>query len=185
VRKPQPTGAALRLCLWCLLAVAVEIGLYFSYRFHDARFHWFTHFFVGSSAALVVMSVIAWRRHRPVPYPLVWPVAAHLVAMFPNFLFTAGIAHYWWMDVFLGHSTHFVPGHNLTWYLVFLTALGLYLLALSRASGQGEPAGVAAAAFDQMAVYLNGVTAGKPRAGAAALAGRRAHPGSSRALMRR
>lgn len=142
MRGPQPTVAALRLCLWCLLAVAVEIGLYLSYRFHDARFHWFTHFFVGSSAALVAMSVIAWRRHRPVSYPLVWPVAAHLVAMFPDFLFTAGIAHYWWMDAFLGHiSTHFVPGRNLSWYLVFLTALGLYLLVVSRASASNARAG--------------------------------------------
>lgn len=142
MRGPRPTGAALRLCLWCLLAVAVEIGLYFSYRFHDARFHWFTHFFVGSSAALVVMSVIAWRHRRPVPYPLIWPVTGHLVAMFPDFLFTAGIAHYWWMDAFLGHiSTHFVPGRNLTWYLVFLTALGLYLLVASRASTRNARAG--------------------------------------------
>jgi hypothetical protein len=124
------------VCLWCLLVVLVEIGLYLSYRGHDARFHWLTHFFVGAATALLVMSLLAWRRRCPVPYPLVLPVAAHLVAMFPDFLFTAGIAHFWWMDLFLGHiSTHFVPGRNVTWYLIFLAALGLYLAVLSRLPG--------------------------------------------------
>ena len=128
-----PLGAALRICLWCILAVVVEIALYLSYRGHEARFHYATHLFVGASAALVIMSVVAWRRRRPVPYPLVWPVLGHLFAMFPDFLFTAGTAHYRWMDVFLGHiSTHFVPGRNLTWAIVYLVALGTYLTVLSR-----------------------------------------------------
>jgi len=124
---------ALRVCLWCVVAVLVEVGLYASYRGHDARFHWFTHFFVGASVALVAMAVVAARTRRPVPLPLVWPLLAHVVAMFPDFLFTAGIAHERWMDVFLGHiSTHFVPGRNLTWFAVFLVALGGYLAVLAR-----------------------------------------------------
>lgn len=74
------------------------------------------------------------------PYPLVWPVTAHVFAMFPDLLFTAGIAHYWWMDLFLGHiSTHFVPGRNLTWYLIFLTALGLYLTVLYLVTRPASP----------------------------------------------
>ncbi|HJT03613.1 MAG TPA: hypothetical protein VJ757_08295 [Pseudonocardiaceae bacterium] len=125
--------AGLRLCLWCVAAIVVEIGLYLSYRGHDARFHYVTHLFVGASAAMVIMALVAWRRRRPVAYPLVWPVLGHLVAMFPDFLFSAGIAHYWWMDVFLGHlSTHFVPGRNVTWAVVFLGALGAYLAVLAR-----------------------------------------------------
>lgn len=128
-----PLGAALRICLWCILAVVVEIALYLSYRGHEARFHYATHLFVGASAALVIMSVVAWRRRQPIPYPLVWPVLGHLFAMFPDFLFSAGTAHYRWMDVFLGHiSTHFVPGRNLTWAIVFLGALGIYLTVLAR-----------------------------------------------------
>lgn len=116
------------LCLWCALAVIVEIALYASYEHHDAHFHWFTHFFVGASTALVAMAAVAWRRRGPVPLPLIWPVLGHLFAMTPDFLFTAGIAHRRWMDVFLGHiSTHFVPGRNLTWYAVFAACLGLYL----------------------------------------------------------
>jgi hypothetical protein len=36
------------------------------------------------------------------------------------------------MDVFLGHvSTHFVPGRNLTWYVVFLACLAVYLAAVA------------------------------------------------------
>jgi len=127
------TGRVLRICLWCLLAVAVEIGLYLSYRGHEARFHYVTHLFVGAAAALLVMAVVSGRRGKPVPYPLVWPVLGHVVAMFPDLLFTAGVAHYWWMDIFLGHITsHFVPGRNLTWAIVFLGALAVYLSVVAR-----------------------------------------------------
>ncbi len=128
----EPRGA-LRVCLWCVIAVLAEVGLYASYRGHDARFHWFTHFFVGAAVALVVMAVVAARTRSPVPLPLVWSFLTHVVAMFPDFLFAAGLAHYRWMDVFLGHiSTHFVPGRNLTWFVVFLVALAAYLVVLAR-----------------------------------------------------
>ncbi|MDP9072018.1 MAG: hypothetical protein M3N68_12220 [Actinomycetota bacterium] len=126
-------SAALGVCLWCVIALLAEVGLYASYRGHDARFHWFTHFFVGASVALVVMAVVAARTRRPVPLPLVWPFLAHVVAMFPDFLFAGGVAHERWMDVFLGHiSTHFFPGRNLTWFVVFLVALAAYLAVLAR-----------------------------------------------------
>ncbi len=125
--------SALRVCLWCVIAVLAEVGLYASYRGHDARFHWFTHFFVGASVALLAMAGVAARTRRPVPLPLVWIFLAHVVAMFPDFLFTAGIAHQQWMDVFLGHiTTHFVPGRNLTWFVVFLVALAAYMAVLAR-----------------------------------------------------
>jgi hypothetical protein len=131
---PAATGRFFRLCLWCAAAVVVEVALYLSYRGHDARFHWFTHFFVGASAALLIMSAVALHTRRPVPLPVVWPLLGHLYAMFPDFLFTGGhIAHEGWMDLFLGHiSTHFVPGRNVTWYLVFLVAVALYLNVLDR-----------------------------------------------------
>lgn len=120
-------------CGWCLVAMVIEVALYLSYRHHDARFHWFTHFLVGASAALLVMAAVAARMRRAVPYPLVWPIVGHLVAMFPDFLFRLGIAHARWMDVFLGHvSSHFIPGRNLTWYLVFLASLAVYLTVLER-----------------------------------------------------
>jgi len=126
---------SLRLCLWCLAAAATEAALYESYRGHSASFHWFTHFFVGASAALVVMTAVAVRRRGPVPYPALWLLVGHLIAMAPDFLFAAGVVHRRWMDLFLGHvSSHFVPGRNVTWYLVFLTALGLYLAAIDRTS---------------------------------------------------
>jgi hypothetical protein len=80
------------------------------------------------------MSAVALHTRRPVPVPLVWPVLGHLYAMFPDLLFSTGhVAHQRWMDVFLGHiSTHFVPGRNLTWYVVFLAATAVYLGALHR-----------------------------------------------------
>ncbi len=123
----------LRLCLWCVAAIAIEVGLYLSYRGHDARFHWFTHFFVGSSAALLAMAARTLRTRRPVAYPFVWLGAAHVFAMTPDLLFAAGTVHERWMDLFLGHvSSHYVPGRNLTWYAVFLMFLGGYLFAVDR-----------------------------------------------------
>jgi hypothetical protein len=128
------------LCMWCALAVIVEVALYGSYRHHDARFHWFTHFFVGASAALLLMAFVAHHTRRPVALPLVWPVLGHLFAMTPDFLFELGVAHRRWMDVFLGHiSTHFVPGRNLTWYIVFAASLGLYLVVLARTPDAQAP----------------------------------------------
>lgn len=137
---PAPEAARiLNVCLWCLVAVVVEIGLFASYRGHDARFHWLTHFFVGSSAALLVMAAVAVRTRRPVPAPLVWALVGHLFAMIPDVAFTAGAAHRPWMDIFAGHvSSHFVPGRNLTWYLVFLVCLGAYLAAVDRLRSPGR-----------------------------------------------
>ncbi|MEO5678278.1 MAG: hypothetical protein ABIS47_01275 [Acidimicrobiales bacterium] len=122
-----------RLCGWCVAAVLVEVGLYASYRGHDARFHWFTHFFVGAATALAAMSVVVVVGRRPVARPLVWPLAAHLFVMTPDLLFTAGYAHRRWMDLFLGHiAVHFAPGRNWTWLTVFLLALAGYLTAVDR-----------------------------------------------------
>ncbi len=90
------------------------------------------------------MAALAWRCRRAVRLPGLWVVLGHLVAMFPDFLFAAGIPHRRWMDVFLGHlSTHFVPGRNLTWYAVFLGALAGYLAVLAGATpgGRGGAAG--------------------------------------------
>jgi len=131
---PAPEAARiLNVCLWCVVAVVTEIGLFASYRGHDARFHWFTHFLVGSSAALLVMTAVTLRTRRAVPAPLVWALVGHLVAMIPDFAFAAGVAHQLWMDIFAGHiSSHSIPGRNLTWYVVFLVCLGAYLAAVDR-----------------------------------------------------
>lgn len=131
--EPVATGRALRTCLWCAVAVVVEVLLYLSYRGHDARFHWLTHFLVGASVALVLMTLRAWRTRRPVRFPLVWMLLTHLYAMIPDFLFSAGVPHYAWMEVFLGHiSSHFVPGRNIAWLAAFAAALAGYLLTLDR-----------------------------------------------------
>ncbi len=139
-QTPAPENARiLNVCLWCVVAVVVEIGLFASYRGHDARFHWFTHLFVGSSAALLVMTAVAVRTRRPVPIPLIWALVGHLFAMVPDFAFAAGVAHQPWMDIFAGHiSSHFVRGRNLTWYAVFLICLGAYLAAVDRLRSPGR-----------------------------------------------
>jgi len=130
-------GSTLKICGWCTVFVVAEAGLYLSYRHHDARFHWFLHFFVGGSAALLLMSAVAWVRRRPIPYPLVWVLIGHIFAMAPDLMFLFfGVVHDRWMDVFLWHiGGHFVPGQNVLWYSVFLGALAVYFAVLTRVEG--------------------------------------------------
>jgi len=120
------------------IAVAVEAFLYLTYQAHEARFHWFTHFFVGGTVALFTMTAWVVLEKRPVRLPALWVVLGQLVAMFPDFLFKFGSPHRHWMDVFLAHLTsHFVPGRNLTWYAIFLLALAGHLTATVRTPSPG------------------------------------------------
>jgi hypothetical protein len=49
--------------------------------------------------------------------------------MFPDILWSAELLpHQAWMDIFVLHiSSHFIPGRNWTWYVIFLLCLALYL----------------------------------------------------------
>ena len=109
--------------------IVVEAFLYLLYQHNDFRFHWFIHFFVGGSVALVLMATIAYRSQRPVPLPLLWLLIGHIFAAFPDILFNfGGISHSGWMDIFALHiSSHFVPGRIFTWYAVFMASLAIYL----------------------------------------------------------
>lgn len=120
-----------------LVAVAVEVALYVTYQAHEGRYHWFTHFFIGAGVALIAMTVWIVEEKRPVPFPVIWLVAGHLIAMLPDFLFARGIPHRPWMDVFLGHlSAVLLPGHNLIWYAAFLVTLAGYVAADARLRSQ-------------------------------------------------
>ena len=113
-------------------ALGVEIVLYWFYVNGDGAFHWFTHFFAGTSAALVIMTTFVLVRRRPVRLPLLWLIVGHVVAMGPDVLFVHEMAHRRWMDVFVAHNvSHFIPGRNVTWYVVFLAFLAAYLWAIN------------------------------------------------------
>jgi len=108
-----------------------ELALYASYQGEDGRFHWFTHFFAGTAFVLVAMALVAKAMGRPVRLPFLWLLLGHLVAMTPDFAFVEGVAHGRWMDVFLAHvSSHYILGRNWTWYVVFVVALGAYLVVV-------------------------------------------------------
>lgn len=136
-----PKKLNLRQALLVAAFIAVELLLLLTYRGHDARFHWFTHFFVGASAALIIMSIITWRTGKAARLPLLWILLAHLFAMFPDILFSAfNIAHDTsWTDFFLLHiRAHFIPGRNITWYLIFITSLGLYLRIIEKLAAKHD-----------------------------------------------
>lgn len=130
---PARSHRHLRLVIGTLSAVAVEVLIYRAYLTGDGSFHWFTHFFTGISAALIVMTLVTLRRRRPVPLPLLWPVLGHIAAMGPDLMFVNEMAHRRWIDVFVAHNvSHLIPGRNLTWYLIFLSCLAVFLLVLPR-----------------------------------------------------
>ena len=136
---PTPTGspARKRAVGAAAAALGVEVLLYERYGAHEASFHWFTHVYVGGAAALLVLSGLTLLRRRESPYPAVWVVGGHVVALVPDLLFTLrDMAHRPWMDIFLGHlSTHFVPGRNATWFAVFAVAVAAYVLSVERVVG--------------------------------------------------
>lgn len=107
-----------------------EIILYASYWNRQASFHWFNHFLVGASVAMISFCIWIVVTHKRVGQPLLWLYLAHIFAMIPDILYNVGhIPHELWMDVFFGHiSSHFIPGRNWTLYAIFIITLGIYLV---------------------------------------------------------
>ena len=128
-RPLRPRSLAVQL----LLLVVAEIALYASYDVHDARFHWATHFLVALAVASLVLTVRLLITGVPGPRLLLPAVLGlHLFAMTPDIVFRAGIPHYPWMNVFLGHiASHEMPGGDGTWLAIALVCLGLFIGALT------------------------------------------------------
>ena len=122
----------LKSALWILAYAAAEGLLFLSYERREASFHWFIHYFAGAVFALLAMSIYTSINKRPIRLPLLWLLTAHLIAMMPDFMFSIlKIAHARWMDIFMLHvSSHFIPGRNATWYVLFLLSLGTYLITV-------------------------------------------------------
>jgi hypothetical protein len=120
--------------LWQLVVlVVVELLLYITYSAHDARFHYATHLLVGIGVAALWQSLFLAVSGRPARFQLLAPLGFHLLAMWPDLVFRAGVPHYWWMAyAALGHvSSHYMPGGDLAWLIVGLLFAGGYALQLS------------------------------------------------------
>lgn len=126
--------AARSLLAQLALLVAVETLIFRSYSHHEAGFHWATHFLVGLTVASLILAAWLALKGAPARGQLLWVLAMHLLAMFPDLLFSPGqLPHYGWMDLFLGHvSAHYVPGGTTTWLVVALAASGSYAWLLAR-----------------------------------------------------
>ena len=138
--SPALTGWALAyrplrrngLLLQLVVLGAAETALFASYRGHDAGFHWATHFLVGLSVA--ALTNLAWLslKGAPARFQLASVLGWHLVAMLPDLLFSAGIVHDDWMDLFLGHvSSHDVPGGAATWLFLAVLSSAMYAVVLT------------------------------------------------------
>ncbi len=121
-RPLHPVSLAVQLAV----LVLAEIALFASYSSHDARFHWATHLLVALAFSSLVLLVRLLVTGGPGPrFLLLTLLGFHLYAMLPDLVFRAGVPHYRWMDVFLGHvASHYLPGGDVTWLLIALTCLG-------------------------------------------------------------
>lgn len=127
-RPLRPHGLIAQL----LVLVLAEYGLFLSYRDQDADFHWATHFLVGLAAAALLNFAWLVLKAAPARGAVLSVLAAHLVAMFPDLLFRAGVPHADWMNVFLGHVwVHYLPGGDVGWLLIALLASGAYSAGLA------------------------------------------------------
>lgn len=133
--RSAPTATPLRpvrLAAQAAALVAAEIYLYATYTGHDASFHWSTHLLVGVLATVVWHAAYLRLRRRPAPGQVLSVLGFHLVAMAPDLAFRAGVPHYLWMDVFLGHiSSHYVPGGDRTWLVLACLGVLAYAWQLS------------------------------------------------------
>ncbi len=122
----------------------VEAAFLQRYAQEAASWHWYIHLFAGATLALVLMTGWARRHGRPVRFPLLWILLAHLYAAVPDLLIPENVPHQSWQNVFAGHvASHYLPGRGATWLVVASLALGVYLLTLDklrRSSPRGAPA---------------------------------------------
>ena len=125
---------AVRFLAWQLaVLVSAEVLLYRSYAVHDARWHYATHLLVGVTAAAAWRSAVLHLIGRPSRFQLLSVLGFHLLAMWPDLAFRAGLPHYTWMDwVALGHvSSHYLPGGDASWLAVAVVASGCYAMHLT------------------------------------------------------
>ena len=128
-RPLHPHSLAVQL----LVVVVAEMALFASYGAHDARFHWATHMLVALAYTSLLLLARLLITGAPGPrFLLLTFLGFHLYAMLPDIVFRAGVPHYRWMDVFLGHvASHYIPGGDGTWLAIALTCLGLYVAGLT------------------------------------------------------
>ena len=119
--------------LGIVLPLLAEAAFLQRYAAEAAAWHWYVHLFTGATLALVLMTFWTRRHHRPVPYPLVWIVLAHIYAAVPDLLIPENVPHQHWQDVFVAHvASHYAPGRGATLLAVASLALAGYLLTLDR-----------------------------------------------------
>lgn len=117
--------------------VVVLVVLLAVYMSLDVQIHWFLHLFLGGSAALLVATAVGLRTGR---FGSALPVVTigAVVNAIPDVLYLYfHLAHQPWMDVFTWHvEAHFMPGFPVSWYLIFLLALGVYFVTQVVPSGK-------------------------------------------------
>jgi len=110
------------------LFIVIETLLLWGYARHGEAYHWFLHFLTGGTATLLVLSLVSKFRQCPIRYLLMWLLAGHLFASFPDLLFALfHIDHAPWMDIFALHvSSHDIPAASFSLSAIFACSLMTY-----------------------------------------------------------
>lgn len=128
-RPLRPASLAVQL----VLLVLVELALFQAYSVHDSRFHYATHLLVAILAAAAVQAAFLLLAARPARGQLLAIAGLHLLAMWPDLAFRAGVPHYRWMDALsLFHvSSHYLPGGDTSWLVLAGSAVSAYVALLA------------------------------------------------------
>jgi hypothetical protein len=120
------TGPRIRTTVVPVAVLVVLLAVYLSL---DVQIHWFLHLFLGGSAALLVATAVGLSTGRFGSALPIVTIGAVINAI-PDVLYLYfHVAHQPWMDVFTWHvEAHFMPGFPVSWYLIFLLALGVYFV---------------------------------------------------------
>lgn len=136
------------LLLQLIVLTAAEVGLYQAYSVHDSRFHYATHLLVALIATSAFQAVYLLLAARPARGQILSLLGFHLLAMWPDLVFRAGVPHYRWMDpISLFHiSSHYLPGGDNSWLVLgasaatgYVALLCAWLRARSVEAGAGLP----------------------------------------------
>jgi len=122
MRRPRHTLTVLAIALPLLAE-----GLFLQRYAADAvSWHWSVHLCVGATLALTLMTWWAHRPRRPVRFPLLWILLAHLDAVVPDLLMPENVPHQSWQDIFARHVTSH-PAGGASWLAIASLALGAWV----------------------------------------------------------
>lgn len=114
---------------WLIMVLlAIELFIFSRYQAHDAGIHFFLHSLAAVTIVFSVatMFILLGKKIRGLVYAA---FLLHQYAMIPDYLYSLGYVHKFWMNIFLGHLwLDGLPHHDIILPIVSSLAIIGYLL---------------------------------------------------------